>query len=250
MPSTPPTARPLSADPSGARARVIAPPTLVWLLLGLVLASTIVSALLLWRLHTTGALTFVFLGWNLFLAWLPLVVALMMVGAHHGGLGGGWLLTLGLPWLLLLPNAPYIITDLIHLRPRHDSPLWFDAVLIIGFAVVGLMLGLVSLLLVHRITTAHVGRAGGWLLVVLVLGLSVMGIQLGRVHRFNSWDVLTNPQPLLDVVWYRLRPPLGDLELLQLCAMATAGLMLAYLAVWATARAAAPPSTRAAEPVR
>ena len=172
MPSTPPTARPLSADPSGARARVIAPPTLVWLLLGLVLASTIVSALLLWRLHTTGALTFVFLGWNLFLAWLPLVVALMMVGAHHGGLGGGWLLTLGLPWLLLLPNAPYIITDLIHLRPRHDSPLWFDAVLIIGFAVVGLMLGLVSLLLVHRITTAHVGRAGGWLLVVLVLAVS------------------------------------------------------------------------------
>jgi len=54
------------------------------------------------------------------------------------GLGRGWLLApLALGWLALFPNAPYLLTDFIHLHQRPVVPLWFDAALLALFAATG-----------------------------------------------------------------------------------------------------------------
>ena len=112
-----------------------------------------------------------------------------------------------------------------------------DALLIGSFAGTGLLLGLASLLLVHRIVAARMGTAAGWALAIGSLALTSLGVYLGRFPRFNSWDVVTNPQGLVDVVLGRLLDPFGNPFLLQFAAAMTGGLVAAYLVTWASGRA-------------
>ena len=84
-----------------------------------------------------------FLVWNLILAWIPVFFAVWFatVGRRI------WLVPLGLGWLAFLPNAPYLVTDLIHLGEGVE--LWRH-VLQYGFAAwTGILLGVVSMRLVH-----------------------------------------------------------------------------------------------------
>ena len=102
--------------------------------------------LLLVRLILSGELTYIFLAWNLFLAWIPLAVSQQLTGARNR-----WqILLLTGCWLLFLPNAPYIITDFLHLRQRPPIPYWYDILLLFSAALNGLLLGLVSLLTVEK----------------------------------------------------------------------------------------------------
>lgn len=200
-------------------------------------AGTLVAAALQYvRTDQTGAV-FTFLFWNLFLAWIPFLLALAMTGLDRLRAPGWLLAPVGVVWLLFLPNAPYIITDFIHLDWMHGAPLWFDALLIGSFAGTGLLLGLASLLLVHRIVAARMGTAAGWALAIGSLALTSLGVYLGRFPRFNSWDVVTNPQGLVDVVLGRLLDPFGNPFLLHFAAAMTGGLVAAYLVTWAIGRA-------------
>ena len=115
----------------------------------------------------------------------------------------------GAVWLLFLPNAPYLISDLVHLQPRSDAPLWFDVVLLFSFAGAGVLLGLASLSNVHDAVTARFGTIAGWSLVLTSAPLTGLGIYLGRFLRWNSWDVWTNPRPLLADLITRLSDPLS-----------------------------------------
>ena len=96
-------------------------------------------------------------------------------------------------WLLFLPNAPYIVTDFVHLTARSTVPLWFDGVELSAFAWTGMLLGFVSLYLVHAVARHRFGGTAGWLGVLAVLGLVSAGVYLGRVKRWNSWDLITQP---------------------------------------------------------
>ena len=53
-------------------------------------------------------------------------------------------------WLLLLPNAPYLVTDLVHLEGRAPAVPVIDIPLFAAFAATGLVIFLVCLHLVHR----------------------------------------------------------------------------------------------------
>lgn len=155
-----------------------------------------------------------FLLWNLFLAWLPLVVSMVAVGADRllPGLPAAratLLPVLGIAWLLLYPNAPYLTTDLIHLimnpayswRQSLGSLLvWYDLIVFFLFAWCGLLLGYVSMRQFHRLVAGHLGFAAGWLFIVAVSFLGGFGVYLGRVIRLNSWDVLFSPFRLLGSV--------------------------------------------------
>lgn len=214
--------------------------TVTWLagLTALVVAGSLLAAgLQNVRAERTGAPVFAFLFWNLFLAWVPYLLALALFALDRAR-ASGWLLAVpGIVWLLFLPNAPYILTDFIHLGAIPGAPLWFDALLIGAFAATGLLLGLGSLYLVHAVVAARLGEAAGWGLAVGALALSSVGIYLGRFPRFNSWDVVTNPGGLVDVVLSRLGDPLGNPFLLTFAGVTTAGLLASYLVTWAVGQA-------------
>lgn len=174
----------------------------------LVLASTVSVIMVVWRVERTNNWRYFFLIWNLFLAWIPLILSFFIHQKfwHHQKLTL-WILGFGLVWLLFYPNAPYIMTDLIHLRARDYIPLWYDMMLILSFAWTGLFAGFVSLYLMQNIVKKLYGRALGWCFVVGVIGLGSFGVYLGRFLRWNSWDIVSSPSDIAgDVVSQMLNP--------------------------------------------
>jgi len=137
--------------------------------------------------------------WNLFLAWIPFGLSIVLYDRHRAGARAAALLPLGALWLLFLPNAPYIVTDFKHLAPNASVPLWFDVVVIAAPAWTGMLLGFLSLYLVQAAVRRSAGRTAGWVAAVGALGLASFGVYLGRVLRWNSWDVLTDPRLLADL---------------------------------------------------
>jgi uncharacterized membrane protein len=188
----------------GLRTRRFANERLV-VLVGLGGASALCLALELAREHRYAA-DFHFLVWNLILAWAPLILALLVYDGYRRGTTLVRLAPALALWLLFLPNAPYIVTDFVHLSARSRAPLWFDGVELSAFAWTGMLLGFVSLYLVHAVLRHRLGAPAGWCVVLGVLALASMGVYLGRVKRWNSWDVLTEPGARLA----ELQAHLGD----------------------------------------
>ena len=213
------------------------PPKLV-ALAALALTSALCCGLYAARVIYTGRLSYALLVWNLFLAWVPLVFALAAHGLHRTGRGFG--LALALPfaglWLLFLPNAPYVLTDLTHLGAVDGAPRWFDVMLLFAFGWTGLMLGFVSLYLMHDLVDRVLGRAMGWLFVLATLALSSFGIYLGRFERWNSWDLVFNTEALLRDIYFRLRHPLSDPRTLVFSIIFTVFFLTAYLILMSFAR--------------
>lgn len=151
-----------------------------------------------------GIPTFFFLVWNLFLAWIPYLVALSLKRLKKSKIIISVVLIL---WLLFFPNSPYIITDLLHLQHRPPVPMWYDVMLFFSFAWTGLILGFASLMEVQNFLEK---RFSTWQVQSFVLGalsLCGFGVFVGRFQRWNSWDVLVNPfQLLFDMVEVLLHP--------------------------------------------
>src|SRR5262249_40204331 len=154
-------------------------------LAGFALASAICVALELYgeaRYHATGMR---FLLWNLFLAWIPLLLALALYDLYRRGSRSTLFAPIGALWLLFLPNAPYIVTDFIHLDALRRTPLWLDGITLSAFAWTGILLGFVSLYLVHAVVRHRFGARVGWEAVLVALALTSAGVYLGRVLRWN-----------------------------------------------------------------
>ena len=164
------------------------------LLAALLFTSSLAGAMWLVRFVYTGSIAFIFLLWNLFLAWLPVLFALL-ARRHQASRLGRWVW--GGLWLLFFPNAPYLLTDLLHLGQIGRVPIWYDLIMLLTFALAGLFLGFASLFWLHDLVTKTWNQLAGWLFVLVVLGLSSFGVYIGRFLRWNSWDLLLNPSVLL-----------------------------------------------------
>ena len=171
------------------------------------------------------------LVWNLFLAWLPALGAFAAYNLHRWTTRLRWLPVFGfaLLWLLFLPNAPYLITDIIHLKPRAGVPLWYDLITLVAFAWTGSFLGLVSLFLMQELVRRTVGRAASWLFVAGVLVLNGFGIYFGRFLRWNSWDVLFRPQSLANQLIDGVLNPLEHIQTLAFAGLFTLLFSAVYL---------------------
>jgi uncharacterized membrane protein len=159
------------------------------------------------RVVYTGDRLYLFLIWNLFLAWIPLAVSLLIEKVQSRGDRPALLVLLAAIWLLFFPNAPYIITDFVHLTPSSSAPLWFDVLLIASFAWAGLLLGLVSLNRVQRLIALAAGELVGWLSAAAALVLASFGIYIGRFEVRNSWDIVLQPGLLVRDTWQQLTSP-------------------------------------------
>jgi uncharacterized membrane protein len=157
--------------------------------------TALVMALVAFRVLYTHSLFHTALIWNLVLAWIPFLLALLVYDRAERR--RSVLLPAAL-WLLFFPNAPYIVTDFVHLDQSQGLAYWFDLVLIATVAATGLLLGFASLYLVQAVVGRLVGPRLGWGFVVAALALSSFGVYLGRVWRWNSWDPIVRPQSVLD----------------------------------------------------
>lgn len=170
----------------------------------ILIISTLISVTFaLFRVYIAGRYTYVSLAWNLFLAWIPLIISLQAVKVPFKENRITFLSLFSL-WLLFFPNAPYLLTDLFHLYKRPGIPLWYDLVLILSFAWCGLMTGFVSLMQMQRYISENVGKLAGQATSAVVLLLGSFGVYLGRFGRYNSWDVFTDPfvlaKDILDMI--------------------------------------------------
>ena len=172
-------------------------------------ASVVCVGILRFRAELTGSTRYAFLLWNLFLAWIPFIIAYFV---YTTSIRRRWLYFVvpisAILWLLFFPNAPYILTDFQHLSYTSDEfPVWYDVILLIWFSFTGLFLGMVSLFLMQEIVRREFGRWFGWGFVVVVAFLTTIGIYMGRFLRWNSWDVLGNLSGMAQFTLYYLINP-------------------------------------------
>jgi uncharacterized membrane protein len=176
------------------------------------------------------ALTYAFLVWNLFLAWIPYLSSLWAAHIHQRFPSRWWYLLIpSALWLIFFPNAPYIVTDFLHLRARAPIPFWYDVGMLTVFAWTGLFLAVFSLRTMQTLVKNFLGTVASWLFVLGSLGLGGLGVYIGRFLRWNSWDLLLHPHNVLADVIIRLANPLNHPGTLGVTFMFAAFLLVCYL---------------------
>jgi uncharacterized membrane protein len=167
-----------------------------------------IAILVSFRFFYFHSVHFIFLLWNIFLAWMPYTFSKYINNEQ-----AGWkqLLLFGL-WLLFLPNSFYIVTDLVHLRQPSIVPLWFDAAIIFAAATAGLIMALVSLYRVEKFLLKKFIQWKVAIMIPAILFLSSFGVYLGRYLRWNSWDILANPADLFLSIAGRVISPQDHLR--------------------------------------
>ncbi len=204
-------------------------------ILGLFAASLFCIALVLVRNVHSGDVNFRYLIWNLFLAWIPFVLAIFVYDRWRRRRRGVLLFVLGVLWLLFFPNAPYIATDFVHLEHDSGAPYWYDAVTIAAFAWMGVLLGFASLYLMQTVVRQWRGAVAGWIFAFTAIGLGSLGIYLGRFLRLNSWDAVDHPSVLPRILHAVARDPFRYQEAIAVTVLFTVALSVAYFLLYSFA---------------
>jgi uncharacterized membrane protein len=188
-----------------------------------------------------------FFVWNLLLACIPMFFAAGFAAVR----GRIWLIPLGLGWLAFLPNAPYLVTDLVHLGSGVE--LWRHVMQYGVAAWTGVILGVVSMHLVCRRIEREFGALTGWIAAVVSVGLCAIGVVIGRFQRWNSWDLVTQPRAVAATTLDWVRSPLAYVQPTGVALAVGAFFGLAYLTLWslwpspASARALVPADESASD---
>ena len=165
---------------------------------------------------------YLFLLWNLFLAWVPYAISELLTVTNNRK----WYF-IGIPaWLAFFPNAPYIITDFYHLRQHDYAPIWVDVALLFWTAGSGLLLGLLSIRNMEKILSGYFSNKVIEAAIHVVLFASAFGIYAGRYLRWNSWDLVTDPHSIARDIKQLLLHPADNFR--------TAGITLTFGALMTT----------------
>jgi uncharacterized membrane protein len=166
-----------------------------WLCFSFLFIAILVSA----RIYHAGQTSYLFLVWNLFLAWIPYIISLLFYKMiHYKKITQLFIFT---SWLLFFPNALYIVTDIIHIADTKAAPMWYDAILLFTTSFTGLVLAFASMKKVEQYLQQFVTKKYIPVFIVLLIFAGAFGVYLGRFQRWNSWDIIHNPLSLLlDIV--------------------------------------------------
>jgi uncharacterized membrane protein len=166
--------------------------------------------LLVVREHYEPWLARGYLVWNLFLAWIPYVCARLIWRAGRGSAPLPLLLPLLAVWLVFLPNAPYLVTDVVHLhRHAHGIGLAVEVALFSTVGLAGVLLGVAAVQPIHRIVGERYGTFAARAFPPVIAVAVAFGVYLGRVQRWNSWDFVRTPGKLIDASWSLLGHPIA-----------------------------------------
>jgi uncharacterized membrane protein len=176
----------------------------------LILMTLFCFSLSLFRYYISETKVFLFLNWNLFLAWIPFFISsFLVIFKIRSKLSLVVAITV---WILFFPNSPYILTDLFHLRNRNSIPIWYDLVVILSYAWTGLFCGFVSLLDIEKLLSDYCRRSVINIMTISFLFITSFGVYLGRFLRWNSWDILSNPFGLFNDILLRIVFPTNHIQ--------------------------------------
>lgn len=194
----------------------------------LALSSAFSILLVFIRVEWSGSIHYIFLPWNLFLAWIPFLSAFLLNEARQQNYPKYIVAACFFSWLIFFPNSPYILTDLFHLRPKNGIPLWFDLILILSFAWNGLILGFASLFEIKRFLREKFSGTLVKLFIAVLMIMCSFGIYLGRYPRWNSWDIITNPIALFGDIFQMILHPLDNTRMVGVTFFFSVFLILSY----------------------
>ena len=113
-----------------------------------------------------------------------------------------WLGLVG--FIAFLPNAPYVLTDIIHLIRGAGADyirVWVVALIFIPLHSAAIIIGFEAYVLSILNLDFYIKKHGNEKLILptelLIHGLSAIGIYLGRFTRVNSWDLATDPTSIV-----------------------------------------------------
>jgi len=181
----------------------------------LIIITIIASLFIVCRVIYRDSLSYAFLIWNIFLIWLPFYFSLIYTNLKFKSNYSRYII--GLLWLVFYPNGPYILTDFIHLSgynfygdkafgfPFNSSfSIWYDFFLLSIFVIIGLVLSFISLSIMHKHMEKKYNCVLGWVFIIVICILSSFAIYIGRFSRVNSWEFVTDPLFLLNVIFSSL----------------------------------------------
>lgn len=139
-----------------------------------------------------------FFLWNLFLALIPLVISSYIA---MNKLNNAQTVLLWCIWLLMLPNAPYIVSDLVHLRDAYPQNIVLNLSVLMVFIVAGFSAGVISIGdFADFCKNKGLGTVSILLILLAVCSLVGIGIYLGRDLRLNSYDLILNPKSVFEAI--------------------------------------------------
>ncbi len=164
------------------------------------------AVLVLYEMIFYGNWQTAFLLLNLLLAWVPFLLSLLICFLYNSDIKAvfktTFMFVLGIIWFLFYPNAPYLLTDIIHIQTNDYVVLkdhvfiysfkfisWFELAQFILTIFTGIIVGFLSLFIIHKII-ADKSKFMSWIFVAFISLTSGFGIYVGRFLRLNSWEIL------------------------------------------------------------
>lgn len=140
--------------------------------------------------------------WNLFLAFIPLCLSFFLFRRKNSNRSWIWWIIL-IIFIAFLPNAPYLLTDIIHLirATRAGYSVWIITLVFIPLHVFAIIVGFQAYVISLINQGYYLAKQGAkkWIIPseFLMHFLCAIGVYLGRFERFNSWDLVTQPDVIM-----------------------------------------------------